>query len=96
MGNVVQFSELNKSDISSAGGKGANLGELTQAGLSIPTGFVVTTAVYDSFVQTHNLQQQIVELAKGATDPNPAKPPQSKSASFFYKLNCPKRSPKRW
>ena len=30
---VLKFEDLNKSDIGVAGGKGANLGELTQAGI---------------------------------------------------------------
>ena len=37
-----KFSELSKNDASIAGGKGASLGEMTQAGLPVPPGFVVT------------------------------------------------------
>ena len=35
---VKKFEELSKSDIGIAGGKGANLGELTQAGIPVPPG----------------------------------------------------------
>ena len=33
---VVKFEDLSKSDIRIAGGKGANLGELTQASIPVP------------------------------------------------------------
>ena len=38
--------ELGKESVSVAGGKGANLGELTRAGFSVPPGFVVTAPAY--------------------------------------------------
>ena len=37
---------LNKDSLSIAGGKGANLGVLIQAGLPVPPGFVITAAAY--------------------------------------------------
>lgn len=37
---------LAQTDLSIAGGKAANLGELTRAGFDVPTGFVVTTEAY--------------------------------------------------
>src|SRR5580692_3439882 len=40
------FSELSRADIPYAGGKGANLGELTAAGLPVPPGFVVGAPAY--------------------------------------------------
>ncbi|MGH4012044.1 MAG: phosphoenolpyruvate synthase [Pseudonocardiaceae bacterium] len=45
-GYVVGFDALRKDDTAIAGGKGANLGELTQAGLPVPPGFVVTADAY--------------------------------------------------
>ena len=41
---IKRFDELGRGDIDLAGGKGANLGELTRAGLPVPPGFVLTTA----------------------------------------------------
>ncbi|GGI92162.1 phosphoenolpyruvate synthase [Saccharopolyspora subtropica] len=40
------FSELGLADVPTAGGKGANLGELTRAGLPVPPGFVLTANAY--------------------------------------------------
>ena len=71
MSHTLSFSQLGKSNIPTAGGKGANLGELTAAGLPVPAGFVLTTAAYDAFVASNGLQTQIVELAGdvSANDP---------------------------
>lgn len=43
---VVGFDALGSDDTAIAGGKGANLGELTRAGLPVPPGFVVTAEAY--------------------------------------------------
>ena len=47
---VKKFEDLSKDDLGIAGGKGANLGELTQAGIPVPPGFVVTSKTYDKFL----------------------------------------------
>jgi pyruvate,water dikinase len=47
---VEFFEELKKEDVDIAGGKGANLGELTQAGIPVPPGFVITSATYQKFM----------------------------------------------
>lgn len=60
---IAWFSEITGDDVASVGGKGANLGELTRAGLPVPPGFVVTTAAYDAFVAAHGLGPRIAELA---------------------------------
>jgi len=44
------FDEIGKSESGLVGGKGANLGELTQAGLPVPSGFCVTSAAYQKFI----------------------------------------------
>jgi pyruvate,water dikinase len=47
---ILLFSAINKSDLPLVGGKGANLGEMTQAGFPVPPGFCVTTAVFNQFI----------------------------------------------
>jgi pyruvate,water dikinase len=50
---VRPFSDLSTADVPYAGGKGANLGQLTRAGLPVPAGFVVRARAYAAFrVQT--------------------------------------------
>ena len=53
---TVRLDEIGKDDLALAGGKGANLGELSRAGLPVPPGFVVTTGAYDAFVEASGLR----------------------------------------
>jgi pyruvate,water dikinase len=46
-------------DVAYAGGKGANLGEMTGAGLPIPRGFVVGAPAYASFCDSGGLRERI-------------------------------------
>jgi pyruvate,water dikinase len=43
---IAWFGDLSRADVPRVGGKGANLGELTRAGLPVPPGFVVTAQAY--------------------------------------------------
>ncbi len=63
MSQVSPLRQFGRGDLLSAGGKGANLGELIRAGLPVPEGFVVTTAAYRSFVEDNALQGSILRLA---------------------------------
>lgn len=56
---VAPLERLGRTDLQSAGGKGANLGELVRAGFPVPPGFVVTTAAYDWFVAHNGLGETI-------------------------------------
>jgi pyruvate, water dikinase len=62
---VKWFADLGKSDVSKAGGKGANLGELVRAGLPVPPGFVVTAQAYLLFTTESGLSQKIVHSIEG-------------------------------
>src|SRR5215218_3725034 len=66
------FDEIRKDDIALAGGKGANLGELSRAGLPVPPGFVLTTAAYDAFVGSNDIGDAIVGRASVALAEDPA------------------------
>ena len=46
------------------GGKGRSLAKLANAGFNVPGGFQVTTAAYRRFVESNDLQDKIVVLAK--------------------------------
>lgn len=59
---IKWFAELSKQDIPLVGGKGANLGELTQAGIQVPPGFCVTADAYRHFIQSTGLQDKIRTL----------------------------------
>src|SRR5215212_4107983 len=66
------FDEIRKDDIALAGGKGANLGELSHAGLPVPPGFVITTAAYDAYVEANDIGDVIVGRASVARAEDPA------------------------
>jgi phosphohistidine swiveling domain-containing protein len=57
---VLSLSDA-RTSLAVAGGKGASLSRLAQAGLPVPDGFHVTTAAYKSFVAENNLQPRILE-----------------------------------
>lgn len=48
---VLSFTEIDKAHLPLAGGKGANLGEMTKAGLPVPTGFCISTFAYRTFIK---------------------------------------------
>ncbi|WP_248929829.1 phosphoenolpyruvate synthase [Paenibacillus hamazuiensis] len=50
-GYVLDFGQIDKSSLPLVGGKGANLGEMTQAGFPVPSGFCVTTEAYWTFIR---------------------------------------------
>lgn len=56
---IKNFKQLSKSDVSEAGGKGASLGEMTQAGIPVPPGFVVLAPAFDRFLAETDLTQEI-------------------------------------
>ncbi|MBE6508893.1 MAG: phosphoenolpyruvate synthase [Methanobrevibacter sp.] len=59
---VIKFEDLSKSDIGIAGGKGANLGELTQAGIPVPPGFVVTAQAYEKFMDEAGINDKVMSI----------------------------------
>jgi pyruvate, water dikinase len=68
---VAFFKDIDKSDLPLVGGKGANLGEMTQAGFPVPNGFAVTVPSYELFLTESGLADEINELLK-KTDHNNA------------------------
>ena len=56
---IRQFSGLGKGDAGIAGGKGASLGEMTQAGIPVPPGFVVLASAFEKFLDEANLNQEL-------------------------------------
>ena len=69
---VVPFSRARRSDVATIGGKGANLGEMTAAGLPVPPGFVLTIEAYNHFYADNELGPRVTaELSRlNADDPN--------------------------
>ena len=53
---------MGRGDVDYAGGKGANLGELTAAGLPVPDGFVVGAPAYAAFCAQTGLREKLTQL----------------------------------
>jgi len=56
---TLDFKKLGKNNTDIAGGKGASLGEMTQAGIPVPPGFVVLSTTFDEFIKELDLAQEI-------------------------------------
>lgn len=62
---IRRFDQLSRTDVSLAGGKGANLGEMTRAGLPVPPGFVILVPAYQRAIDANNLRARLADpLAK--------------------------------
>ncbi len=56
---IAWFKEVGKEDVALVGGKGANLGEMFQAGIPVPNGFIVTANAYFQFLRQQGLVAKI-------------------------------------
>jgi len=62
---IKSFKQLTKKDVSVAGGKGASLGEMTNAKIPVPPGFVLLASAFDRFLEETDLLQEVeAQLAK--------------------------------
>ncbi len=73
MKSIVWFAEVGKDDIPLVGGKGANLGEMTRAGLPVPPGFIVTADAYYAFLKEIKLDRKIKKLLSNVDPENSKK-----------------------
>lgn len=68
---IRYFEEVGKDDIPLVGGKGANLGEMTNMGLDVPPGFSVTSEAYNYFIEYTNLDETVKVLLERLDVDNP-------------------------
>jgi 8-oxo-dGTP pyrophosphatase MutT (NUDIX family) len=61
-GITASLSEIGLDDLALVGGKGANLGHLIKGGFSVPPGFCVKSAAYESFVAQPDLAGRVQEI----------------------------------
>jgi pyruvate,water dikinase len=70
---AIWFENLRKTDIPSVGGKNANLGEMTNAGIPVPPGFAITAYSYKKFIEDTGIATKIYEIiqetVKDTNDP---------------------------
>ena len=56
---IKTFIQISKADTKIAGGKGSSLGEMTQAGIPVPEGFVILSNAFDRFLEKTDLNVEI-------------------------------------
>jgi pyruvate,water dikinase len=86
---TARFDVIGKDDLALAGGKGANLGELSRAGLPVPPGFVVITTAYDDFVESGGLRNEILGLASRIEDPAALESAAEEILALFARTEIP-------
>ena len=62
---VKWLDEVTKDDVALVGGKGANLGELTQNKIEVPPGFCLTADAYRYFLRAAGLERKIAAIIHG-------------------------------
>ncbi len=77
---ILWFDELSKDDIPIVGGKNANLGEMTKAGIPVPPGFAVTAITYKKFIEETGIAEKIYKIIE-ETVTDPSNPQQYEEAS---------------
>ncbi|MCX7881339.1 MAG: phosphoenolpyruvate synthase [Patescibacteria group bacterium] len=68
---IVWFEEVDKNNIALVGGKGANLGEMINAGFPIPYGFIITANAYFEFIEINQLRKKINDILSMVNYDNP-------------------------
>lgn len=59
---VMHFNEVDRTNLSEVGGKGANLGEMAKAGFPVPPGFCITTSAYRDFIAASSEMDRFFDL----------------------------------
>ncbi len=69
---VRRLDELGRGDVDIAGGKGANLGELTRAGFPVPPGFVIAAPAYLEAMEANGTRARLREAIERVRTDDPS------------------------
>ena len=61
---ILWLDQIKKDQFNLVGGKGFNLGIMTQMNLPVPEGFAITTRAFDDFLEKTNIKDEIYKLLK--------------------------------
>ena len=86
---IRDFSSISAGDINVVGGKGANLGVMTQAGFNVPPGFCVTTQAYEAFILPKEKQLYAILENLAVDDLNEVRKAGKKARELLGKLSLP-------
>lgn len=82
---IYEFEEVDRGQLAEVGGKGGNLGEMTQAGLPVPPGFIVSASAYRAFLK-HNQLDAMIKRELANLDPEDTKKLQAASRTVMAGL----------
>jgi pyruvate,water dikinase len=95
MAVIAWIDELDRADTATAGGKGANLGELARAGLPVPPAFVVTASGYLTAMEEGGVRDELRatfdEARSQADDPAALAERAERLRSLVHKAGVPAR-----
>ncbi|WP_338741383.1 phosphoenolpyruvate synthase [Haloplanus salilacus] len=69
---VAWLEDVRATDLGTVGGKAASLGELTEAGLPVPPGYVVTAGTYRTFIEEAGIDDELFEAVDVDSDDSAA------------------------
>ena len=69
--DILEFDEVDRQDLAKVGGKGANLGEMTQAGFPVPSGFIIQSSAYFEFLEENDFKKQIKHILSSTNKDRP-------------------------
>ncbi|MEM1535608.1 MAG: phosphoenolpyruvate synthase [Candidatus Pacearchaeota archaeon] len=62
MSNIVWLNEIRKQDVAIAGGKGAHLGEMYNAGFPVPQAFIIKAQTFLKFLEATALKNKVYKI----------------------------------
>lgn len=71
MEEIVWFKDVSRKDVDSVGGKGANLGEIYNADIPVPNGFIVTSDAYFKTLNQNGTQDRLRSILFNLDTENP-------------------------
>jgi pyruvate,water dikinase len=90
---VLWLDDVRADDVGTVGGKGASLGELTDAGLPVPPGFVVSADAYRSFIEGTGIDEQLFEaVAVDAEDSKALAAAESRASELVMETPMPEET----
>ena len=87
---TIWLTDVSKSDIQLAGGKGASLGEMISSGFPVPPGFVVTASTYREFINQSGIAEELFRLMElDIEDPEALVDAHTKAVSLIQNASIP-------
>ncbi len=61
---ILQLNQIDRDSVMTSGGKGANLGELVALGVNVPEGFVITSDIYNLYIEENRIKESTSDEKK--------------------------------